>query len=109
MTHVPPRAAGHHLGVSMIRVPENYEPSADHVCATTDREYRFILTFIVGASIVVSLIGRGEISDKVGRMPGAVDRVKELREGSEERLAEEENARVAQKKDAAASDDRGED
>ena len=73
----------------------------------TDREYRFILTFIVGVSIVISLIGRGEVSSEVGRMPGAVDRVKALREGSEEKLAEEEEARIAAKKDAAASDDRG--
>lgn len=73
---------------------------------TSDREYRFILTFIVGASIVISLIGRGEVTSKVGRMPGAVDRVKALREGSEEQLAEEEEARIAAKKDAAASDDR---
>ncbi|KZM28553.1 uncharacterized protein EKO05_0005665 [Ascochyta rabiei] len=70
------------------------------------REYRFILTFIVGVSIVVTLIGRGEVSAKVGRMPGAVDRVKALREGSEYKLAEEEEARIAAKKDAAASDDR---
>ncbi|KAH6633412.1 hypothetical protein C7974DRAFT_375499 [Boeremia exigua] len=76
--------------------------------ASTDREYRFILTFIVGASIVISLIGRGEVTAKVGRMPGAVDRINALREGSAERLAEEEEARVAAKKDAAASDDRGE-
>jgi hypothetical protein len=54
------------------------------------------------------LIGRGEVSAKVGRMPGAVDRVKALREGSEDKLAEEEEARIAAKKDAAASDDRGE-
>ncbi|KAF9741283.1 hypothetical protein PMIN03_003438 [Paraphaeosphaeria minitans] len=40
--------------------------------------YRFVLTFIVGTSIVVSLIGRGEVSDTVGRMPGAVDRMKAL-------------------------------
>jgi hypothetical protein len=40
--------------------------------------YRFVLTFIVGSSIVVSLIGRGEVSDQVGRMPGAVDRMKTL-------------------------------
>lgn len=72
------------------------------------REYRFILTFIVGASIVISLIGRGEVSTKVGRTPGAVDRVKALREGSEQKLAEEEEARIAAKKDAAASDDRDE-
>lgn len=70
------------------------------------REYRFILTFIVGVSIVISLIGRGEVSSKVGRTPGAVDRVKALREGSEQKLAEEEEARIAAKKDAAASDDR---
>ncbi|KAF2628763.1 hypothetical protein BU25DRAFT_409794 [Macroventuria anomochaeta] len=70
------------------------------------REYRFILTFIVGASIVISLIGRGEVSSKVGRMPGAADRIKALREGSQDQLAEEEEARIAAKKDAAASDDR---
>ncbi|KAF3040516.1 hypothetical protein E8E12_007696 [Didymella heteroderae] len=72
------------------------------------REYRFILTFIVGASIVISLIGRGEVSSKVGRMPGAVERIKALREGSQDQLAEEEEARIAAKKDAAASDDRDE-
>ncbi|KAL1604288.1 hypothetical protein SLS59_004084 [Nothophoma quercina] len=70
------------------------------------REYRFILTFIVGASIVLSLIGRGEVSAKVGRMPGAVDRVKALREGAQDQLARDEEARIAAKKDAAASDDR---
>jgi hypothetical protein len=64
------------------------------------------LTFIVGVSIVITLIGRGEVSSKVGRMPGAVDRIKALREGSEDQLAEEEEARIAAKKDAAASDDR---
>jgi Protein of unknown function (DUF3429) len=36
--------------------------------------YRFILTFIVGASIVVTLIGRGEIADRVRRLPNAVGR-----------------------------------
>ena len=77
-----------------------------NLVAIADREYRFILTFIVGASIVISLIGRGEVSAKVGRMPSAVDRVRALREGSEDKLAEEEEARIAAKKDAAASDDR---
>ena len=55
---------------------------------------------------MISLIGRGEVSAKVGRMPGAVDRIKALREGSEDKLAEEEEARIAAKKDAAASDNR---
>lgn len=66
------------------------------------------MTFIVGASIVISLIGRGEVSSKVGRMPGAVDRIQALREGSQDQLAEEEEARLAAKKDAAARDDRDE-
>lgn len=57
--------------------------------------YRFTLTFIVGASIVVSLIGRGEVSDRVGRLPGAVERINALRGNSKEALAEaEESIRV---------------
>ncbi|KAF2116075.1 hypothetical protein BDV96DRAFT_491842 [Lophiotrema nucula] len=59
--------------------------------------YRFVLTFIVGASIVVSLIGRGEVADKVGRIPGAVDRITALRESAQDKLAEEEQAAVLQK------------
>ena len=37
--------------------------------------YRFVLTFIVGSSIVVSLIGHGEIADKVSRMQSPTDRI----------------------------------
>lgn len=40
--------------------------------------YRFLLTFVVGLSIVVSLIGRGQVSDRIGTAPSAADRVKEL-------------------------------
>lgn len=57
--------------------------------------YRFVLTFIVGASIVVSLIGRGQIVEKVGKLPNPVDRVMQLRENAEEALAKEEEARRA--------------
>lgn len=57
---------------------------------------------------MISLIGRGEVTTNVGRVPGAVDRVKALRDGAQDQLAEEEEARIAAKKDAAASDDRGE-
>ena len=42
--------------------------------------YRFILTFIVGASIVASLIGRGQIADLITRPPGPADRMHALRE-----------------------------
>jgi len=42
--------------------------------------YRFVLTFVVGASIVVSLIGRGQIADKINRLPGPADRIKALKD-----------------------------
>lgn len=68
--------------------------------------YRFVLTFIVGASIVVSLIGRGELPDHV---PGATVRAKVFKDegSSEEKLAEHTEASVEKKKDDARSDDRG--
>ena len=55
--------------------------------------YRFVLTFVVGASIVATLIGRGEIADKINRLPGPADRLKALRDSQMEALAEEEKAR----------------
>lgn len=57
--------------------------------------YRFVLTFIVGASIVASLIGRGEIADKINRLPGPADRIKALRDSQMEYLSEEEKATKA--------------
>lgn len=56
--------------------------------------YRFVLTFIVGASIVISLIGRSQIADKVQSLPGPVDRVKALGDHME-KLREEEQERKA--------------
>lgn len=50
--------------------------------------YRFVLTFVVGASIVISLIGRGQIAEKVHRLPGPADRMKALGEHYQ-RLIEE--------------------
>ncbi|KAI9814572.1 MAG: hypothetical protein M1827_003127 [Pycnora praestabilis] len=69
--------------------------------------YRFILTFIVGASIVVSLIGRGQIADKVSRLPGPADRLKALRDSQMEGLEQEERERRAKRiaKDAEGDDD----
>lgn len=55
--------------------------------------YRFVLTFVVGAAIVISLIGRGQIADQIGRLPGPADRVRQLRDHQIERQAEEEEAR----------------
>ncbi|KAF1911101.1 hypothetical protein BDU57DRAFT_462460 [Ampelomyces quisqualis] len=69
------------------------------------RTYRFVLTAIVGASIVLTLIGRGELPDHI---PGSADRAKVFQEGSEERLSHDEEARAnkQKKKDAAGSDNR---
>lgn len=55
--------------------------------------YRFVLTFIVGASIVMSLIGRGQIADQIGRLPGPADRIRELQEWREDHMETEEEAR----------------
>ena len=57
--------------------------------------YRFVLTFIVGASIVASLIGRGQIADQINRLPSPADRVKKLREIQYEAAEEEEKAKRA--------------
>ena len=65
--------------------------------------YRFVLTFIVGASIVASLIGRGQIGDRIGKLPGPADRIRALRESQAQSLAEEEEAR--RKKTAEAEED----
>jgi len=57
--------------------------------------YRFVLTFVVGASIVISLIGRGQIADKIGRLPGPADRIKALRDSQMESLEAEEREKRA--------------
>jgi hypothetical protein len=58
--------------------------------------YRFVLTFVVGASIVVSLIGRGQIIAKDGRLPGRAEKMKQLRDSQWENLEREERERRAQ-------------
>ena len=57
--------------------------------------YRFALTFIVGASIVISLIGRGQIADKINRLPGPADRLKALRDSQMASLEAEEREKRA--------------
>lgn len=75
--------------------------------------YRFVLTFIVGAAIVVSLIGRGQIADRIGKLPGPADRVKALRDAQMKELEEEEMQRrakvVAKDEDDDEDDDEDED
>ncbi|KAL9029301.1 MAG: hypothetical protein Q9196_002441 [Gyalolechia fulgens] len=55
--------------------------------------YRFVLTFVVGASIVLSLVGRGQIADRLSRMPGPADRLRELKASQVAALEQEERER----------------
>ncbi|KAH0293176.1 hypothetical protein M436DRAFT_81254 [Aureobasidium namibiae CBS 147.97] len=70
--------------------------------------YRFVLTFIVGASIVMSLIGRGQIADRINKLPGPADRVRALRDAQAQQFSEEEDAKrnkALSKKDEDEEDD----
>lgn len=74
--------------------------------------YRFVLTFVVGASIVMSLAARGQIADKIHNMPSPADRVKALRDSQLEALEQaeiEERALRAAQKDAEDEDEEDED
>ena len=52
--------------------------------------YRFVLTFVVGASIVMSLAARGQVADKIHKRPSHADRVKALRDSQMEDLERQE-------------------
>lgn len=70
--------------------------------------YRFVLTFIVGGSIVVSLIGRGQIADRIHRQPSATDRIRAFRDQAGSQMEEEEEARarfLAEKDEEEDDDD----
>jgi len=56
--------------------------------------YRFVLTFIVGVAIVVSLIGRGELIGRVGQVPSPIDRVRQTQAMQEKFKMEEEHRRL---------------
>lgn len=58
--------------------------------------YRFVLTFIVGATIVLTLIGRGELIGKIGGLPSPAERARNLQSGMQERFRAEEQARRLQ-------------
>ena len=67
-----------------------------------------MLTFIVGASIVASLIGRGQIADLITRPPGPADRMRALRESQLQDLEDtdaESKARAANIADGADEDE----
>jgi hypothetical protein len=55
--------------------------------------YRFVLTFFVGASIVISLIGRGRIAEHDSNIKSPADYVKEDKDKQWEALEREERQR----------------
>ena len=67
--------------------------------------YRFVLTFIVGASIVASLIGRGQIADLITRPSGPADRMRALRESQLEELEATDAEAKARAENEAADDE----
>lgn len=67
--------------------------------------YRFVLTFIVGASIVASLIGRGQIADLITRPPGPADRMRALREQQLMQLEEDDEENKARAANESEEDD----
>ncbi|KAF2812092.1 uncharacterized protein BDZ99DRAFT_496610 [Mytilinidion resinicola] len=77
--------------------------------------YRFVLTFIVGASIVVSLIGRGEVADRVQRQHGGTDKIATLRkltfdeEQEEEKLIQSKKVEEDEAAERESDDESGKD
>jgi hypothetical protein len=67
--------------------------------------YRFVLTFLVGASIVISLVGRGRIVSADHTLKNPIDYVKEDRDAQWEALEREEKERRAK----MAAEEEGED
>lgn len=71
--------------------------------------YRFVLTFIVGASIVVSLIGRGQIADQINKLPSPADRIKKLRDLQLDAMETEEREIMARRASEEEEEEEGED
>jgi hypothetical protein len=64
--------------------------------------YRFVLTFIVGISIVASLIGRGQVQFVGSGQPTRVEKLRELSEIQPQARKEEEEAKSQRKAAEAA-------
>jgi hypothetical protein len=71
--------------------------------------YRFVLTFVVGASIVISLIGHGQIARPEAKTPSMADKMKSLRDSQWENMEKEEREKRKQMVEADESEDEGDD
>lgn len=54
--------------------------------------YRFVLTFVVGASILITLIGRGKIGDRVEHVPKPTEKLQKIREQQRQELQKEQSS-----------------
>ena len=71
-----------------------------------------MLTFIVGASIVASLIGRGQIADQINKLPSPADRIKAIRDMQLDAMETEERvkrARIAEEEEGGDEEEAGDD
>lgn len=71
--------------------------------------YRFVLTFFVGASIVVSLVGRGQIAKKDHTLKSPVDYIKQDRDAQWVALEREEKERRQKLAEEEAVEEDGDD
>ena len=70
--------------------------------------YRFMLTFVVGATLVISLIGRGQIVEYTGHPSRPSDKIKQIRESQVmylEKEEEERKRRMAAKDEESGGDE----
>lgn len=68
--------------------------------------YRFVLTFIVGISIVASLIGRGQVQFLGSGKPTRADKLRELSELQPEARKEEEEVKSKRRAAEAAEEEK---
>jgi len=57
--------------------------------------YRFILTFVVGACIIMTLVGRGQIGEAIAPTEGARKHLADIRMQQRENMQKEEDERIA--------------
>lgn len=70
--------------------------------------YRFVLTFIVGVSIVASLIGRGQIADLISKPIGPAERLRAMRDEQLAQLEAEDAENRARLAGGGADEDEDE-
>ncbi|KFY08478.1 hypothetical protein V492_06195 [Pseudogymnoascus sp. VKM F-4246] len=68
--------------------------------------YRFVLTFIVGVSIIASLVGRGQLQGEDTGKPTRADKMRQLSDMQPEAQKEEEEVKRKRKAEEAAAEEK---